>query len=191
MKKLFLITLIALFTDNASAQAPFTYYQPTPPPSVSVPSLPSLPDLDYNYRRVPRRFSSSIPNGINGTTLGVTGWQETIKKLAGLGYTCRTEASGYFARVVTTQGCKYEDASFRDICFYFFKDRLWSITFEDCQSDPRQLGNIIESKYADYSVSDTNYEYVDGDVILTFDGNDLVLQSNTILNLIAKSANGN
>ena len=177
---------------TASAQVEFYHYKPYIPPSASVPSLPSLPDLDldYNYRRAPRRYSSSIPNGVNGTILGVTGRQETMRKLSGLGYNYRTESSGLFARVVTIQGCKYEEADFKDISFYFFKDRLWGITFEGCQSDPQILGNRIESKYADHSISDTRYEYKDGDVILTFDGSNLVFQSDAILTLIARSADG-
>lgn len=190
MKKFFSILAVTLIVISADAQAPFTYYRPVQPPTVSVPRIPSIPDPYYNNRRVPRRYSSSIPNGVNGTVLGVTGRQETMRKLSGLGYNYRTESSGLFARVVTTQGCKYEEADFNDISFYFFKDRLWKITFEYCQSDPQSLGNRIESKYSDYSTSDTHYEYMDGDVILTFDGSMLTFQSNAVLNLIARSVDG-
>lgn len=190
MKKILSILSVILITITADAQAPFTYYRPYTPPSVSVPSIPSIPDPDYSYRRVPRRYSSSIPNGVNGTVLGVTGRQETMQKLSGLGYNYRTESSGLFSRVVTTQGCKYEEADFNDISFYFFKDKLWKITFEYCQSDPQSLGNRIESKYSDHSTSDTHYEYMDGDVILTFDGSMLTFQSNAVLNLIARSVDG-
>lgn len=191
MKKLLLLLVVIFVTITASAQAPFTYYRPLPPASVTVPSIPSIPDPDFNYRRTPRRYSSSIPNGINGTTLGVTGQQETLKKLRGLGYNCQLESAGLFARIVTTQGCMHEEAEFNDISFYFFRDKLWKITFEYCKSDAQSLANRIENKYSDHSISDSHYEYMDGDVILTFDGEMLTYQSNTILNLIARSVNGN
>lgn len=191
MKRLLFVLVVMLFAFTAYAQAPFTYYQPLPPPSTSAPSLPSFPDIDYSYRRAPRRYSSSIPNNVSGIMLRTATPQETIQKLYGLGFKCDSQSSGYFTRIVTTSGCKFEAAEFNMITFYFFKNKLWSITFEDCQSDPQELGNRIESKYADHSISDTRYEYKDGDVILTFDGRDLVFQSDAILTLIARSANGN
>jgi len=193
MKRLLSFLVVMLFAFTAYAQAPFTYYQPLPPPHASAPSLPSIPDIDYNYgyRRAPRRYSSSIPNNVSGIMLRTATPQETISKLYGLGFKCDSQSSGYFTRIVTTNGCKFEDADFNMITFYFFKNKLWSITFEDCQSDAQELGNRIESKYGDHSISDTRYEYKDGDVILTFDGRDLVFQSDAILTLIARSANGN
>jgi hypothetical protein len=192
MKKILLCFVMILVSISASAQVQFYQYKPAPP-ATYVPTIPSIPYPDYpdySYRRVPRRISSSISNKFSGITLGYDRPQEAIRKLNGVGFKCESESSGYFTRVVTTEGCQFEGANFKDISLYFFKDRLWSITFEYCQSDPQLLGNRLESKYSDHSISDTNYEYMDGDVILTFDGNMLSFQSNSVLTLIAKSANG-
>ena len=119
-----IFTLVAfLFSVYGSAQAPFTYYRPTPPPSTSSPSIPSLPN--YNYRHTPRSYSSSIPNGFSGITLWVTWQQETIRKLQGLSFYCDSGTSGEFGQVVTRNGCEYEGADFQHITFYFFRNRLW------------------------------------------------------------------
>ena len=93
--------------------------------------------------------------------------------------------SGNFHQISVYYKCSKEGGTFGGCTITFYKGKFWQIIYRNIKNNPQEFANKLENKLKNYSISDTRYEYLCGDVYVHFDGEELLYTSESVTKAIA------